>query len=668
MTAGTLFDANIAVFERHFPALHARLTALTKPLSSLIYDGDEAVDIHLGDGRLYRGDGRKFAVEQANAFVKSPAQVGYLIPDPVQLDSMLSRHMHQDLLNAVARHGIDEMPLATDGETGFFFIYGVGLGYHLPILLEKIRAPHVVICEAFEEFLLASMQAVDWGALMEACERHGSTLHLICDRSAEGMARQATDVIEYCGPVLLDGSYVYQHYALWAYQEAKRRLINELPRQMVARGYFEDERKMVRNTATNLQKFDVHVLTGAYRRRTHIPVFVIGAGPSLDEAMPYIKEWREHAIVFSAGSGLQPCLRNGIIPDFHVEIENTYSIYVKLKFILDQNADMFPSGMFEGIRFISSVTVNPAVLPMFTDALLFFRDSATSSLSFGREFGVHTGVAPTVANTSIGVIARLGLGNVYLFGVDCGWRDNSSHHARETIYYTADIFREHALHGTYTLPGNFGGVVQSDLVFDWCRNVLEESFDAFQLDVYNCSDGALLKGATPRLAEALHFDGEPLDRQAVIAEIVAGRPHFRPGEFFATRSIIWYQEQLDIYEAAVTRLVDTAIGEKWTFRQFHDAFWRELGGEASDRGMGMAAWVQYASIGMLKHSCVFLNRIPDREKRAAVTLDFFGLFKQAHAEMFAETRAHLEEIDAWVQGGPEPEWTDGVWRVTGTSY
>jgi hypothetical protein len=384
--------------------------------------------------------------------------------------------------------------------------------------------------------------------------------------------------------------------------------------------------------------------------------------------MPYIKQWRDHALVFSAGSGLQPCLENGIIPDFHVEVENTYWIFDKLIHISQRHPDLFPNLTLEGIHFIASATVTPGLKRMFDSRLFFFRDSSTSSLCFGSEFGYVTGGAPTVANGCLATIARMGLGDVYLFGVDCGWRSQEIHHSRDTIYYTADMFLNDRMDGTYTLPGNFGGTVESDIIFDWCRNMLEQAIAAFHMTVYNCSDGALFGGATPMVPEALHFDGAPLDRKAVIDDLLRTCPKYAPGEFFANRTLSGFQEQLDAYERALVPLVDTALAEDWPFHKFHDRAWAEFGGEASDRGLGMAAWVQYSTVSLFKHSSILLNRIADDAKRQTVTREFYRKFKAIHEQMFVEIRTMLHEADAWFAGGPEPEWTDGVPKFVGTSY
>lgn len=664
--AENLFEANLAVFERHFPDLHARLTAISSPLSSVVYEDGRAVDIDLGSGRFYHCDGFQGAREQAEAFVRSPAQVGYNLPDGDSFDSLVSRRIHRETLDILIRHDLTEMRLMTRGNTGFFFILGVGLGYHLPVLLEGIDTPHVVICEAFEEFLLASMRAIDWGALVALCEERKATLDIVCANTPEEMAARVGDFIEEYGPVYLDGSYYYQHYPLWTFAEARRRMINELPRQMAARGYFEDERKMVRNTVTNFQKGEFSILTDEFRMRSPIPVFVIGAGPSLDEAVPYIQQWRDHAIVVSAGTGLQPCLKMGIIPDFHVELENTYSIYLKLKHIMDEYAHMFPSGRFDGIRLVASTTLNPNVAPLFSDVYYFFRDSSSSSFAFGREFGFHSGIAPTVANTSLGTIAYMGLGDIYLFGVDCGWRDGFTHHARDTFYYTSEELKLDHMAGAYVLPGNFGGTVQSDMVFDWSRSLLEAAINAFHLSVYNCSDGALIRGAIPKVAESLHFDGEPLDRAAIMAEVFGNAPHFKPGEFFQSRPMEPQQKNLDAYEAKLFEIVDQARAEKWTFRQFHDAFWNDIV-RSRDIDIAISAWVYYGSVAFFKQACIILNRV-DADKREGIMNDYYIIFRKCHEDMLAEAREHLEQITAWINGGPEPEWTDGLPRVPGTTY
>lgn len=667
MTGDALLEANLAVFETHFPELHARLKVQGDPLSSVVFQDGAAVDIDLGSGLLYRADGRETAAEQVSQFLKSPAQIGYFLPNPEEFDSLVSRKAHMRLLSMLVDNELTEMPLRTKDSSGFMFVFGVGLGYHLKPLIEGLTAPHVVICEAFEEFLLASMRVIDWGELIELCESRNGSLSVVCANTPEELTARVGDPIDKYGPIYLDGSYFYIHYPLWTYTESRRRMINELPRQMAARGYFEDERKMVRNTVTNFHKGSFGILTEYFRARSNIPVFVIGAGPSLDEALPYAVQWRDHAIVVSAGTGLQPCLKAGIIPDFHIELENTYTIYQKLSHILGEFPDLFPNGRFDGIRLVGSSTLNPTVAPLFPEVYYFFRDSSSSSHAFGREFGFHVGIAPTVANTALGVLAHMGLGDIYLFGIDCGWRDDSTHHAKDTFYYTSDELRLTHMQGAYTLPGNFGGTVQSNMVFEWSRNLLEAAIAALRLNVYNCSDGALIKGATPLVAEAMSFDGPPLDREAVMKTVFDAAPRFQPGEFFASRPLTTCWERLEWYETRLFEIVDQAIAERWKFLKFYDAFWKRFV-DSDDRNFGIATVVYYASVTFFRHSCIIMNRVNSSEKRTQVEVGFYKLFRTFHEEMFEEVRDHLKAIEAWIAGGPEPEWTDGLPRVPGTTY
>lgn len=665
----SLFERNLAVFAERFPAIHRRLLAITVPMATVVCEQGEAVDVDLGNGRrLYNADGRQVARATAEEYLQEPGQVGYFLPSAKGLDSMMSKRVHAEFLDVLLKHGLGELPFKAGGGTGFFFIFGVGLGYHLPILLEKINTPYVVICEAFEEFLLASFRAVDWTALIEICDRRGTALHLICASDAREIERQATDLIEEHGPVYLDGSYFFQHYPLWALDEAKRCLINDMPRQMTALGYYEDERKMVRNVFANFQKFPFHLLAGVLRPRSNVPVFVVGSGPSLDQDMPYIREWRDHVIVVSAGSGLQPCLKNGIVPDFHAELENSYPPYKKLQFILDDNKDLFPDGVFRGVRLIGAATVSPLIPPMFDERLFFFRDAVTSTLTFGQEYGAPGGIAPTALNAALATVAYLGLGDVYLFGADCGWRDNTSHHARETIYYTSDFHRTQTMKSQFVLPGNFGGTIQTDLVFDWSRNMLEQAIRAFHLNVYNCSDGALIKGATPLVAEGLSFEGEALDREAIVKAVLADFPHFDHGAFFRDHSMEPYLEQLRVYQDTLVALLGQAAGESWGFHDFHDRFWRDFVRKPVFGDLGMSGLVHYSLLGVLKHSCIFMNRITDADVSRAVMAEFLCIFRRAQADLFDGARELVGQMAAWLEKGEEPYWTNGLPEFPGTSY
>lgn len=669
MDVSGLYQRNLDHFAIHHPDVHAQLQAIIKPLSAVVYQGDEAVDIDLGSGNsLYSGGARQHADDQVREYLKNPFQIGYVLPQNNLYDSLFSRAVHQGMVDSCARRGVDDLPLKPVSRTGYVFVLGVGLGYHLPRLVEELNACHFIVCEPFAEFLRASMHVVDWVALARRCDELGKTLHIVCANTVEEMFERIGGTVGKYGQAKLDGSHFYEHYPMWMLQELRRRLSNELPRQMISLGYFEDERKMVRNSAVNLHSLSYLAMDGMkFRPRGNVPVFLVGAGPSIDDSIEIVKELRDQAIIFSSGTALQVCLKHGIIPDFHTEIENTYDVFKKLEFILEQNRHLFPDGKFKGIRLIGSSTLNPQVPPLFEDVYLYFREAVSSTTSFGRDFRPMNGVAPTVANTSVSVAARLGFGDFYLFGFDCGWRDDTNHHTKESIYYTAECFKNSRMAGDLTYPGNFGGIFQSTYVYDWSRNMMAQAISAFCLNVFNCSDGVLIEGATPKVAEAIVLPGS-IDREQMLAGIEADCRKFAPGEFFRDHDFDEYLAEFEWYRSTLMAILDSAKSERWDFGKFSDTFMSALKEIRADDRFHISGIVHFSINGGMLQSSIFFHRIRDEEKRIAVACDFYELLAHHLERMIGESRQIILDIKEWVAGGPEPSWKLGMPTMPGHSY
>lgn len=666
MTSDDLFQANLRVFAERLPELHQRLSRINRPLSKVVTDGDAVVDIHLQSGLLYKSDAREVASKQVAAFVERPYRTNYNVPSSsAGFDSLISRRVFEGLMRSLRDHAVGTLPVQINTTSGHLIIFGIGLGYHLPQLVDAIKTRHVIVYEPFEEFLLHSLRAIDWGALFEACDRDGRRLHVACESDPQIIAEDCARIFNSDSPTLLDGSYIYDHYPLWNLAEARRRITNDLPRQMIVRGYFEDERKMICNTATNLHRTEFRLLEGRLRPRGNVPVFLIGAGPSFDDAAEFVRQWRNHAIIISSGSALQPLLKYGVVPDFHTEMENDPCQYDKIKHIVDSNADLFPSGKLTGITLVASSTLNPRVIPFFDEVFYFFRDSTTSTATFGRGWAPLVGSAPTVANTSMVAAACMGFGEVYLFGYDCGWRDGKDHHAKDTIYYTTDTFKTEEMAACYTVRGNFGGEFQSDMIFDWSKNMLEQAIRAYYMRAFNCSDGALIEGAVPKVPEALEFT-EELDRPALLAKIRDDSPHFLPGTFFAGFDPETYANQLKEYVAEVDAIIDRAVAGGVDFADFLDEAWPRINGMPQNHGM--AGLLSCTTAAELKQAALFINRVPTPEERRKVSLDFLRHLKDLHREMLDEALTILDEADRMFRGQCDPEWTKGLPTTSSCSY
>src|SRR6185312_16311797 len=87
------------------------------------------------------------------------------------------------------------------------------------------------------------------------------------------------------------------------------------------------------------------------------------------------------------------------------------------------------------------------------------------------------------------------------------------------------------------VEGNFGGVAHTNWVYDGCRRMLGEAIAVRRLNVVNCSDGALIPSAVPRVAEAVEVSSPPVDRAALLAALRRSMTRFRPGEILRGRDL-----------------------------------------------------------------------------------------------------------------------------------
>lgn len=663
-----LYESNLQFLQKHFPQVHAQIAVLDNKISQPVVEDGVIVDINLGSGRLYKGDGRLTGASQAANFIASPSRSGYNSVEGITSDSIISRRFYEQVREALDDVGVDSIAPEPLGQAAFMFIFGVGLGFHLAPLTEGVDAEHVVVVEAVDEFLSWSLQSIDWNALHEGMAARGQTLHLFLSSDPIVLAGHINRVIESVGEMFLDGTYFFRHYPFWALDEAYNRIRTELPMRMVGRGYYEDERKMIRHGVVNLHKFEHYMVRGQFRRRHGVPAFIVAAGPSLDASIEYLKQWKDHGIIFSAGTTLQALIKAGIMPDYHVELENVATTHKVCMHILEQRPELFPDGRFTGIKMIASTSVSPLVPPLFDENYFFYRDCAVSTTCFGEGVEIMDGVGPSISNTCISVAARLGFENMYLFGVDCGWRDPHNHHSKNTMYYTLDGFITDRYEGEFSSPGNFGGTVYSNMIFTWTRDMIEQKVKLFSLKVFNCSDGAYIQGTTPKLPESLFFAGKPVDKKAVFQRI-RDESEFQPaGTYLANHDMGRYIAEVDLLRTDFFALLDQAEAEKISFpllvarlTDFH----RE--GQAGSY-KHVYALFQGSIIGFTKAASFFVNRIYDEAGRDEFFARFLAIYRSLHEEMFDEGRGIFVDAKIMVEGGPEPEWADGKPRVPGTTY
>jgi len=642
-------QALLTRFETEVPDL-AELLQRPAGTAAVTDDQGRIIDLDLGTSRLYRGDGRKVSEEQVEAYLAQPLR--FFITDTAGANGTtgMARRMSNFLNQQCIAAGLttDDLDLKPDYQGSYLVVLGLGLGFHLERLIRETKVRHVFLVEPTAEFLRQSLVTIDWEALLSEAEARGIRFSLSLSTQPERIVGEILAMFSAEGEPFIDGTFVFQHYPSWVLREARDQLAADIQLVFLSRGFYEDELIMMTNSTRNMNQTPFHLLDAQPKLARSEPVFIIGSGPSLDRDLPHIKRWREHAVVFSCGSGLRACLQNGIRPDFHCEIENGPLVYDMLQTTLEV-ADL------SGITLTASLTVDPRVPPLFDQSYLFFRDSVSSTEILARPEMVVRAASPTVANTALSTATAMGFTQFYLFGIDCGSKVPSHRHAVDSVYHVDQklIQDDTKLLLEEPLPGNFGGTVYSYWVYNFSRYLLSAFLKTYRVKAWNCSDGARIEGALPKLAASLKLSNPVLDRAAIKAQLDRQLPLYQPGAYLEHFSQIDFTAEIERYFADLLALIDQALAEDRDFV----AFWARLARffKESERDyMRVHSVPGGTSRSLPKIGMFFVHRVRDPVFRAALFRDFLEEYRRMHEDMRDGTLALFEQVKDRIRPAAAP--------------
>lgn len=639
MPQGKYYESSLAAFRRFFPDIAARIEAEATPLEEIIEDG-EIVDVRIGDKRLYGENGVVGTQAQVETFVKDPRR--FLITDlrKAGMGSPVCARMIERMYREAQALGPDAV--SVEPVEGFFYlcVFGIGLGYHLAPLHEQLKPRWMFVIEPMVQLIHHSLGAIDWQAFLEKAEADGTEVVLIVDSDPDRIAEKLGRLISKRGSGFFEGSYVYQHYPLWTLSAARQKMVEAMHRRFIAAGFYEDELVMMTNATANFRNNSGHVIDGRPMRLRPEPVFIVGSGPSADEAMPVIKRFRDRAVVVSCGSSLRVLLKNGIVPNFHVEIENTPETVDAL----NRSAQF---GDLKQVTLICSCTVDPRVPGMFREAVFFFRDSVSSTMIMGGRFKDVFGGSPTVANTALAMASLMGFTKYYFFGVDCGVLPGGEHHSKDSMYYDGDDFKEYietTLKYPITVRGNFGGAAHTEITLNASRVLLGTVIRLRGLEAYNCSDGCLIEHTIPLLPECVNITTPPIDWATIDAACKAQMFPFKPGDILSDvdRDALiqglhdFHDELIAIVDRVVEAEPETAVPA--IYREVVALEQEIIGRFANSWSIALGSVRTLPRIGMF-----FISRLRDPEHRRKLTEAFIEEYRARLVEMRDGAEALVRE-------------------------
>ena len=253
-----------------------------------------------------------------------------------------------------------------------------------------------------------------------------------------------------------------------------------------------------------------------------IPVFIIGNGPSLDEAVEYLKNNQNKGIVVAAGSAIVSLERLGIQADFHVLVERPYANY---KIV----ADSLPIEAYKRVNLLAVNMVHPKTTELYKWSGLALKgnEGGTDFINFlslknrSKTLPLIPYSNPLVSNTALSLFLNFGFKNVYLFGVDNGSLPTGKHHSDHS-FYKKDKDDEKGISCApvteKTLPGNLSdSFVYTNDLYKVSHSQIEKLLEIFPaVDVFNIGNGAKIKGAISLAADILIDPENSLDKPPLL--------------------------------------------------------------------------------------------------------------------------------------------------------
>ncbi len=462
-------------------------------------------------------------------------------------------------------------------EIPLLLMMGFGTGFHIADVLRRVDVKHLVIAESDVDELFSSLFCIDWadtfGSYFDRPDK--SLAIIITPKTNKEMTFSYiwNDLVKK-PPFFPMGTVFYNHRGTNRNESILKRIRKDMNVYFSLWGNYDDEINQLNNGLHNFRS-GVQRLRRPMETQTRTPVLLIGSGPSIDERIDWIKSVRDRAVVVACGSARDVMRRNGIVPDFQVELESDYvCAEVYSRAVVKEDND--------GIMLLAAAQVSPRIFALFEEKQLYFKDS-TAMASLFSENNTVRGCTPSATNAGLGVFTHLGFENLFLFGMDFGYLDPKRHHSQDSLYYTD----EKSKHLVDTNWGDLeNGIPVESVTGSMIRTIpflytgkRRAEIDIMTvkarrtLTVFNCSGGARIDGAewlSDITAFTEQIDAIGGDKAASVAEVkMAGLP---VSEFEMTQN-------LDMLEEAIQRIVarvksELTLLDETSFESLSSCMWQ----------------------------------------------------------------------------------------------
>ncbi len=375
---------------------------------------------------------------------------------------------------------------------------GLGSGYHLEMFLNKHDVINAVIVEPNPDLFACTLYLIDWEPICQPFLDHKErNIHFIVgpiEKEEHISALLMSYLVCHC-PLYPITTLFINHKSLDLYKRVTDKINKDTNAFVSTWGYYDDEINQLNNCLHNLH-LGIPIIKKNQPEFLDLPIFIVGAGPSLDQRIELIKEYKDKALIISCGTAIHCLYKHGIKPDIQFELESDQCTVASLDELGDPD-------WIRSIPMMGPSQLAPRLYKLVDKKVVFFKGESVTSMLFGDAGSSVYKATPTCTNGAMGVFSHWGFKNIFMFGMDFGYRDVNNHHASGSLYYTstdplmmadADVADEAKI----DIKAVDGATIRTKpLLYTAMRSVeiLVKHYEKF-VTYYNCSDGAAMQNTT----------------------------------------------------------------------------------------------------------------------------------------------------------------------------
>lgn len=497
-TLQNIFISNLNFFKNSYPSIYKKIiefenSNIENYCINFVDDSFQLLNL-LSDYNLYTQEPFSDATNRINNFDLSSAF------NLIKIELLEKSNHYEKEINAYKYlnefiNNFQKINL----EINKFIFLGTLLGIHIMDFHKVLNAKAYLIIEPNIEIFRLSMFITDYSILTK-----NSKLFFAIDENEYTLKEIIKSFLEY--------KYEFNnliHFELS--HKMNEPLINKLSTIFT---HFGEMRYPFSDYLISLDRFNYYIkrniklvdLSKIYNFLENKPILFLGAGPSLETSLDYLKLFENNFIIVAVAATLKTLETKNIIPDIIITVDGQEIITEQF------NVDKI---IYENSIILSSIKLDKNLYTILENTNLFFFQN---SLNLFTNLGFITGV--TVGDIGIDIFLRLGAKNLYLLGVDAaidsktGKTHTNMHISSKNIdLYKNDTQIDFKKTIVY-VKGNFEDKVPTFLEY---KEIIEEIDEKFQhlnnkFIIYNLSNGAYFKNTIPLKAKEIKIK-EKIDKK-----------------------------------------------------------------------------------------------------------------------------------------------------------